>query len=101
MNLSVRQQKVLRSICDTFAPAAERWPSASELGLPEAIASGLDFNPRASDREQFLKLLDFWDSHLHSFLAAGRYARFSSLPLEVRIRVLLFWADSALRKRRS
>ena len=101
MNLSARQRRVLQSICDTFAPAAEGWPSASGLGIPDAIASGLDFNPRASDREQFLKLLDFWDSHLHSFLAAGRYARFSSLPPEVRIRVLLSWADSSLRKRRS
>jgi len=42
MNLSPRQQRALQSICDTFAPAAGGWPSASEMGIPSAIAAGLD-----------------------------------------------------------
>src|SRR5579864_9271604 len=96
MKLSPRQQRVLHSICDTFAPAENGWPSASELGIPEAIPSGLDFNPRAADRAQFLQLLDIWDSRLHSLLAVGLLAPFSSLPRDVRVRVLLSWADSEI-----
>ena len=101
MKLSSRQQRVLQSICDTFAPAENGWPSASELGIPAAIASGLDFNPRAADRAQFLQLLDLWDSRLHSILAVGRLVPFSSLPRDVRVRVLLSWADSAFVRRRA
>src|SRR5712691_4257116 len=101
MKLSSRQQRALLSICDTFAPAENGWPSASELGIPEAIASGLDFNPRAADRAQFLQLLDLWDSRLHTLLAVGRLAPFSSLPRDVRAGVLLSWADSALVRRRA
>src|ERR1700731_4432473 len=101
MKLSSRQQRVLQSICDTFAPAENDWPSASELGIPAAIVSGLDFNPREADRAQFLQLLDLWDSRLHGLLAGGRLKPFSSLPGDVRARVLLSWADSALVRRRA
>lgn len=101
MNLSPRQQRALQSICETFAPAADGWPSASELGIPAAIADALDFNPRSADRAQLLQLLYLWDSRLHSLLTAGRFQSFSSLPLEARIRILLTWADSSLGKRRA
>jgi long-chain-alcohol oxidase len=100
MDLSPRQRRALQSICDTFAPASANWPSACELGIPAAIAKALDLNPRAGERAQFLKLLDIWDSHLHSLLTIGRWDAFSSLPLEARIRVLLSWADSGLSRRR-
>ena len=101
MKFSFRQERALHSICDTFAPAADGWPSASELGVPAAIATGLDFNPRAADRAQFLQLLDLWDTRLHSLLTVGRAKSFSSLPQEIRTRILLSWAESALRKRRA
>jgi choline dehydrogenase-like flavoprotein len=101
MELSARQRRALESICDTFAPARYGWPSASELGVPDAIARGLEFNPRNADRAQFLQLLDFWDSPFHSFLAAGRFAPFSSLLPEVREWVLLSWADSGIQRRRA
>jgi long-chain-alcohol oxidase len=100
MNLSLRQQRALQSICDTFAPPSADWPSASELGIPAAIAKALDLNPRPGERAQFLQLLDLWDSHLHGLLTVGRWASFSSLSLETRIRVLLSWADSGLGRRR-
>ncbi len=100
MDLSPRQQGALQSICDTFAPASAGWPSASELGIPAAIATALDLNPRPGERAQFLQLLDIWDSRLHSLLTVGRWDTFSSLPLEMRIRVLLSWADSGLSRRR-
>ena len=101
MKLSERQLQALTSICDAFAPAAGGWPSASQLGIPAAIATGLELNPRTEDRQRFLQLLDVWDSRLHGLLAIGRYASFSSLPPELRTHVLLSWADSALRLRRS
>jgi long-chain-alcohol oxidase len=101
MNLSPRQQRALQSICDTFAPPNADWPSASELGIPAAIAEALDLNPRPGERAQFLQLLDLWDSHLHSLLTVGRWPAFFSLPLETRIRVLLSWADSGLGRRRA
>src|ERR1700676_3147902 len=100
MNLAPRQQRALQSICDTFAPPSADWPSASELGIPAAIAKALDLNPRSGERAQFLQLLDLWDSHLYSLLTVRRWASFSSLPLEMRIRVLLSWADSGLGRRR-
>jgi long-chain-alcohol oxidase len=101
MKLSSRQQHVLESICDTFLPRAEGWPSASDLGIAGAIASALDFNPRSNDRAQFLRLLDLWDSKLHGLFTVGRLKSFSALPQQDRIRVLLSWADSAIGKRRA
>jgi choline dehydrogenase-like flavoprotein len=101
MNLSSRQQRALESICETFLPRADGWPSALELGIPGAIASALDFNPRSKDRAQLLQLLDLWDSKFHSFLTVGRLKSFSSLPNQERIRVLLSWADSGVGKRRA
>jgi long-chain-alcohol oxidase len=101
MNLSPRQQRALRSICETFAPAADGWPSAEALGIPTAIASAMDFNPRTGDNAQFLQLLDIWDSRLHSLLTVGRLQSFSSLPPELRNRVLLSWADSGMVRRRA
>jgi long-chain-alcohol oxidase len=100
MNLSPRQQRALQSICDTFAPPSADWPSAGELGIPTAIAKALNLNPRPGERAQFLQLLDLWDSHLHSLLTVGRWAAFSSLPLEARVHILLSWADSGLSRRR-
>jgi len=101
MNLSPRQQRALQSICETFAPAADGWPSAVEMGIPAAIAEALDFNPRMSDRAELLQLLDLWDSRLHSLFTVGRFQNFSALPPKTRARVLLSWADSTLGKRRA
>src|SRR5713226_6894311 len=101
MNLTSRQQHALQSICDAFAPATDGWPSASELGVPAAIANALDFNPRSGDRAQLLQLLDLWDSHLHGLFTVGLFARFSSLPPAARVRMLLSWADSGLGRRRA
>jgi len=100
MNFSPKQRHALKDICNTFAPSGDGWPSASELGVPDAIARGLEFAPRASVRAQFLQLLDFWDSRLHSLVTTGRLAHFSSLTPEAREWVLLSWADSGIKRRR-
>jgi choline dehydrogenase-like flavoprotein len=101
MQLTPRQKYALESICETFLPAAEGWPSAVQMGVPDALAEALEFNPRTRERAQFLNLLDMWDSKLHAFLLAGRYERFSNLEEKVRAEVLRSWADSSLRKRRA
>jgi long-chain-alcohol oxidase len=101
LNLTPRQQRALELICDAFLPRAEGWPSALELGIPEAIADALDFNPRSKDRAQVLQLLDFWDSHLHSLFTIGKLKSFSALSEQDRIRILRSWADSSIGKRRA
>jgi choline dehydrogenase-like flavoprotein len=101
MNLSARQRRALEAICNTFAPSGDGWPSATDMGVPDAIARGLESAPRNAVRTQFLQLLDFWDSRLHSLYAIGRFARFSSLAPEARERVLLSWADSGIKRRRA
>ena len=101
MKLTSRQQHSLQLICDTFAPRADGWPSASELGVPQAIADAMDFNPRRGDHKQFLQLLNFWDSQLHSMISVKRASRFSKLSTEARVRVLLSWAESSLGRRRA
>ena len=101
MQLTPRQKHALESICETFFPRSEGWPSAVEMGVPDALAEALEFNPRTRDRAQFLNLLDMWDSKLHALLLAGKYENFSNLGKEVREKILRSWADSSLRKRRA
>jgi long-chain-alcohol oxidase len=100
MKLSEKQMKALRAICEAFAPAQDGWPSAGEMGVPEALAAALP-DPAVTGRpEPLLKLLDIWDSRLHGLFAAKQLARFSTLSAEGRHRVLLSWADSELAQRR-
>jgi long-chain-alcohol oxidase len=101
MQLTPRQQRSLESICDAFFPPADGWPSASELGIAAALAEGLDLNPREADRAQLLRLLDIWDSPLHSLATVGRLSRFSTLSGNNRARILNSWADSRLPLRRA
>ncbi|MBS1866875.1 MAG: gluconate 2-dehydrogenase subunit 3 family protein, partial [Acidobacteria bacterium] len=101
MQLTPRQKRALESICETFLPETDGWPSAVQLGVPDALAEALEFNPRTQDRARFLNLLDVWDSKLHAFLLAGEYGNFSALKAEVREKILRSWADSSLRKRRA
>src|SRR6202011_3232776 len=101
MKFTPRQQLSLKLICDTFAPAEDGWPSGSELGVPQAIAEAMDFNPRRGDHQQFLQLLNFWNSQLHGVISLKRASRFSTLPEEARVRVLLSWAESSLGRRRA
>ena len=101
MQLNSRQQRALAAICDTFASGGDGWPSATALGVPQAILDALSANPRDPGRLRFFQLLSLWDSRLHSLFTAGRFARFSHLPLEARRKILLSWCDSALPQRRA
>jgi choline dehydrogenase-like flavoprotein len=100
MDLSPRQRRALAAISDTFAPGGDGVPSASQLGVPEAIAEAIDHNPREAERKQLGLLLTAWDTKLLTAVGGGGYARFSALPPEKREAVLLSWADSNLKERR-
>src|ERR1700756_2620642 len=101
MRLTSHQKQALESICETFHPRSEGWPSAVELGVPDALAEALESNPRARSRAQFSNLLDVWDSKLHPFFAVGEYENFSKLKRDIREKILRSWADSSLQKRRA
>jgi long-chain-alcohol oxidase len=100
MELSARQRRALAAISDTFAPGGDGVPSASQIGVPDAIAQAIDHNPREAERKQLGLLLTAWDAKLLTAVGGGGYARFSALPADKREAVLLSWADSALKERR-
>jgi choline dehydrogenase-like flavoprotein len=101
VRLSARQQRALEAICDTFAPAQDGLPSATELGVPAALLDAVEANPRRAERRQVSALLAAWDTAaLGAFVGAGLH-HFGSLPQIERERVLLSWSDSRLTKRRA
>ena len=93
MKLSKGQRRTLDAICDTFAPAFDGRPSATELGVPETLLDAADANLSHSERTQLRVLLSVWEWH--------RGRRFTSLPLGERERVLLAWCDSRIAARRA
>ena len=102
MKLRPKQRAALASICDTFAPGdGERIPSASELNVPEAVASAAGRNRRLAEQRQLSQLLGVWDTHLVGAVGGTRGRQFSTLSQEERERVLLSWADSRLAQRRA
>jgi len=82
LEISGKARKALDAICDTFVPGEAGLPSATELGVPEAMLMAVGSSPSATEREQFAGLLDGWDGS------------FSSLSQADRERTLLEWADS-------
>ena len=101
MELSPRQRTALASICDTFFPADNGVPSASELGVVDALRGAVAANPRAAERRQLARLLTLWDTALLTGLGGGGLRRFSALDQAQRERVLLSWCDSRLPQRRA
>jgi long-chain-alcohol oxidase len=101
MDLTPRQRRALDAICDTFLPAYDGLPSATELGVPQAIADALDANPREAERKQTAQLLGLWDTAVLTAVGGGGLHRFSSLPQERREAVLRSWCDSRVGQRRA
>ncbi|HYH58366.1 MAG TPA: GMC family oxidoreductase N-terminal domain-containing protein [Thermoleophilaceae bacterium] len=99
--MSSRQQRALAAICDAFAPGVDGLPSASAMGVPEAVADAVAKNPRESERKQFQQLMSLWDTRLLTALGGGGLRRFSSLSPEQREQVLLSWCDSGVTQRRA
>jgi long-chain-alcohol oxidase len=101
MELTEGQRRALEAICDTVCPGGDGLPSATELGVPDALLEAAGRNPRAAERRQLLQLLSVWDSQPLSALGGGGWERFSRLPAERREQVLLSWCDSRLPQRRA
>jgi len=101
MELSPRQRTALTSICDTFFPGHDGVPSASELGVVDALIAAVAANPREAERRQLTVLLGLWDTALLTALGGGGLRRFSRLGQAERERVLLSWCDSRLPQRRA
>jgi long-chain-alcohol oxidase len=101
MELNPRQRQALEHICDTFCPSGNGLPSATELGVPDALLTAVALNPRESERKQFASLLSLWDTAVLGALGGAGFKRFSALPAEERERLLLKWADSGLTQRRA
>jgi long-chain-alcohol oxidase len=99
--LSPKGRAALDSICDTFAPGGDGLPSATELGVPEALLALVSRNPRAAERKQVAQLLGLWDTRLLCAIAGGGVKRFTRLSQEEREGLLLSWADSRLPQRRA
>ncbi len=101
MQLTPRQERALKAICDTFAAGDKGVPSASQLGVPEAVTHILDRIPRAVERNQLALLLSLWDSSLLGLLSGAGFNSFSEMPLRSREQVLEGWRDSGLSQRRA
>ena len=101
IRMKPRARAALDAICDTFAPGGDGLPSATELGVPEALLALVGRNPRAAERRQVAQLLGLWDTRLLCAVAGGGWGRFSALPQDERERVLLSWADSRVPQRRA
>src|SRR5215208_935360 len=98
--LSARQRRALDAICDTFCPGGDGLPSASEMGVPDALMAAVALNPREAERKQVAQLLGLWDTALLTAIGGGGLKRFSTLPQTGREDVLRSWRDSRAVQRR-
>ena len=96
-----RQNRALAAICDAFAPGVDGLPSASQLGVPVAVADAVEKNPRKAERQQFRQLMSLWDTRLLTAIGGGGARRFSALSPAEREQVLLSWCDSGVGQRRA
>ena len=96
-----RQYRALSQICDAFCPSGNGLPSASELGVPDAVVEAVGRNPRRPERQQLAALLSLWDTPVMGAVGGAGPRRFSDLAPAERERVLLSWADSPLPQRRA
>lgn len=100
-DLNARQRSALSAIADTFAPGdGQDLPSASELGVIDAIVGALRLLPHDADRKQVAMLLNLWDGRLLTAIGGGGPRRFSALDQATRERVLRGWCDSRVGQRR-
>jgi choline dehydrogenase-like flavoprotein len=99
--LSASQRATLGAIVDSFAPAVDGVPAASELGAVAAIEDAVERAPREADRKQFALLLSALGSRALTLATGGGLRRFADLDLAARERLLLGWADSRLVQRRA
>ncbi len=100
--LTPRQRRSLEAICDTFCPSAEDGlPSATELGVPDAVLALVARDPRVAPARELKQLLGLWDTAVLTAVGGGGWRRFSALSREQREQVLLSWCDSRVPQRRA
>jgi long-chain-alcohol oxidase len=101
LELNPRQRRALESICDTICPPANGLPSATRLGVPDALLEAVERNPREPEKKQLAQLLGLWDTPVLTALGGGGLKRFTELSQEAREAVLLSWCDSRVPQRRA
>jgi choline dehydrogenase-like flavoprotein len=101
LSLGPRASSSLSAICDTFAPGVDGMPSATDLGVPDALLDLVARNPREAERKQVGQLLGLWDTRLLGAIGGSGPRRFTRLGQAERERVLLSWADSRVVQRRA
>lgn len=95
------RDQVLKAVCDTFAPASDGVPSASQLGVPECIRGEIAALNRPQLVAQLHRLLDTLDSPLLNLALSGRPVRFSRLAPPEREAFLRAWSESRLPLKRA
>ena len=53
LEISGKARAALDAICDTFVPGEDGLPSATELGVPEAMLTAVGSSPSATEQQQF------------------------------------------------
>lgn len=101
LTLTPRQRRSLAAICDTFCPSGDGLPSATELGVPEAVTKLVARDPRPAARRELRQLLSAWDSPALSYAIGHGWKRFGALAPEQREAALLSWGDSRVPQRRA
>lgn len=95
------RDRVLQAVCDTFVPAVDDLPSASQLGVPDRIRREVAALNRPQLVAQLDRLLDTLDSPLLNLALSGRPARFSRLSPAEREAFLRAWSESRLPLKRA
>src|SRR5205814_4564007 len=67
----------------SFVPAQDGLPSATELGVPEALLDAVEANPRKTERRQVAALLAAWDSAALGVAGDRKSARLNSSHLGI------------------
>jgi choline dehydrogenase-like flavoprotein len=101
LTLTPRQRGSLAAICDTFCPSGDGLPSASELGVPDAVVRLVERDPRAAARRELKQLLSAWESPALTYAIGHGWKRYSALDQARREAALLSWCDSRMPQRRA
>jgi long-chain-alcohol oxidase len=88
-------------IADTFLPAADGLPSASELGAVDMLFRQAAANPRSAERTQLDRILSLWDTRTFGLLTRGRPTRYSSLSQSEREAFILSLTHSSIPQKRT
>ena len=88
-------------IADTFLPATDGLPSASELGAVDMLFRQAAANPRSAERRQLERILGLWDTRVFGLLTRGRPTKYSAVSQAEREALLLSLAHSSVPLKRT